>query len=45
MITKHMVKDLLVRGFDDEIHSKLGNVAGKMGVSPKLVLIIVPLFN
>ncbi|WP_316505829.1 hypothetical protein [Nitrosopumilus sp.] len=28
-----MVKDLLVRGFDDEIHSKLGNVAGKMGVS------------
>ena len=28
-----MTKDLLVRGFDDKIHSKLGNVAGKMGVS------------
>ena len=28
-----MTKDLLVRGFDDEIHTKLGDVAGKMGVS------------
>ena len=28
-----MVKDLLVRGFDDETHSELGQIAGKMGVS------------
>ena len=28
-----MTKDLLVRGMDDEIHSKLGNVADTLGVS------------
>ena len=28
-----MVKDLLVRGFDDETHSQLGHIAGQMGVS------------
>ncbi len=28
-----MVKDLLVRGFDDETHSQLGEMAGDMGVS------------
>ena len=30
---KIMPKDLLVRGFDDKIHSKLGDIAGKRGVS------------
>ena len=33
MITRCMVKDLLVRGFDDETHSQLGDMAGQMGVS------------
>jgi hypothetical protein len=28
-----VTKDLLVRGFDNEIHSKLGDVAEKLGVS------------
>lgn len=28
-----MVKDLLVRGFDDETHSQLGEMAGERGVS------------
>ena len=28
-----MAKDLLVRGFDDETHSQLGDMAGHMGVS------------
>ena len=28
-----MTKDLLVRGFDDEIHAKLGAISGNMGVS------------
>ncbi len=28
-----MTKDLLVRGFDDEIHAELGKISGNMGVS------------
>ena len=28
-----MTKNLLVRGFDDEIHSKLGEIAKRDGVS------------
>ena len=33
-----MVKDLLVRGLDDETHSELGNIASKMGVSLNSIL-------